>query len=416
MSARLGYLLKRFPRLSETFVLGEILGQEALGRELVVYSRRTPEDEPRHPELQRLRAEVLHVPPSNDLDPFGLLLDGAARDEASLERLGNVLARLRPLGVPRLSKLVAEALWLLADTRARGIDHLHAHFATESAIVAHLVHGLGGPSYSITAHAKDIYCDDVDPRLLDALFAHSAFTVTVCEANVAHLERHLGRAARARVRHLYNGIDRAAFEGLARRPVPGRILSIGRLVAKKGFDTLLAALAVLDRRGLPFTCEIVGDGEDRALLGDTLSHLGLGDRVRLLGPLPADRVRERLAEASVFALPCRIGADGNRDALPTVLLEAQAARVPLVSCPVGGVAEILDHGRAGVLVPENDAEALADALARVLLDPGAHAGLVERGAALGRVEFDRARQARRLSEWFDAALAAREASSCTSPT
>jgi len=416
VSARLGYLLKRFPRLSETFVLGEILGQEALGRELVVYSRRTPEDEPRHPELQRLRAEVLHVPSSNDLDPFGLLLDGAARDEASLERLGDLLARLRPLGVPRLSKLVAEALWLVADTRAHGIDHLHAHFATESAIVAHLAHGLGGPSYSITAHAKDIYCDDVDPRLLDELFAHSAFTVTVCEANVAHLERHLGPAARARVRHLYNGIDRAAFEGLARRPVAGRILSIGRLVAKKGFDTLLAALAVLDRRGLPFTCEIVGDGEDRALLGDTLSHLGLGGRVRLLGPLPADRVRERLAEASVFALPCRIGADGNRDALPTVLLEAQAARVPLVSCPVGGVAEILDHGRAGVLVPENDAEALADALARVLLDPGAHAGLVERGAALGRVEFDRARQARRLSEWFDAALAAREASSCTSLT
>jgi glycosyltransferase involved in cell wall biosynthesis len=416
VSARLGYLLKRFPRLSETFVLGEILGQEALGRELVVYSRRTPEDEPRHPELARLRAEVLHVPSSNDLDPFGLLLDGAARDEASLERLGALLARLRPLGVPRLSKLVAEALWLLADTRARGVEHLHAHFATESAIVAHLAHGLGGPSYSITAHAKDIYCDDVDPRLLDELFAHSAFTVTVCEANVAHLERRLGAAARARVRHLYNGIDRAAFEGLARRPVPGRILSIGRFVAKKGFDTLLAALAVLDRRGVPFTCEIVGDGEDRAELADTLTHLRLDRRVRLLGPLPADRVRERLAEASVFALPCRVAPDGNRDALPTVLLEAQAARVPLVSCPVGGVAEILDHGRAGVLVPENDAEALADAMARVLLDPGAHAGLVERGAALGRVEFDRARQAQRLSEWFDAALAAREVSTCTSPT
>jgi glycosyltransferase involved in cell wall biosynthesis len=416
VSARLGYLLKKFPRLSETFVLGEILGQEALGREIVVFSRRTPDDEPRHPELARLAAEVVNVPPTSDLDPFTALLEAATLSPDFLERLGDVLARLRPLGLSRLGKLVAEALWLLDDTRRRGIDHLHVHFATDSAVVAHVVHALGGPSYSITAHAKDIYRDTVDVRLLDLLFAGSAFTVTVCDANVAHLAERLAPRALANVRRLYNGIERAAFEGVARRPMPGRILTIGRLVAKKGFDTLIDALAELARRDVAFTCEIVGDGEERDLLADRIAHLRLSDKVRLLGPQPADRVRERLGEATVFALPCRVGDDGNRDALPTVLLEAQAARVPLVSCAVGGVAEILDHGKAGVLVPEDDALALADALQHVLAEPRAFSSHVEHGLALGRREFDRARQAQRLGAWFDAALAAREASACASHT
>lgn len=400
MTARLGYLLKKFPRLSETFVLGEILGQEALGQELLVYSRRPADDEPRHPELAELRAEVVTLPQGSALEPFALLIERAKLDPELLPRLATTLERLKPLGLTRIERLVAEALWLLNDCQQRGLSHLHVHFATDSAIVAHLVAQMGGPSYSITAHAKDIYRQGVDARLLELLIAGSRFTVTVCDANVAHLHGLLSPAARGQLVRLYNGIDQALFAGLERRPVSGRILSIGRLVEKKGFEVLLEACAQLAAQGRTFELVLVGDGEQRANLEARAAQLGLSATTRFTGPLPADRVRAELAQAALFALPCRVGEDGNRDALPTVLLEAQAAGVPAISCPVGGVAEILDQGRAGWLVPEQDPTALAQALARALAEPKALEPLVARGRELGRRAFDRQQQARLLAGLF----------------
>jgi colanic acid/amylovoran biosynthesis glycosyltransferase len=404
MSAHIGYVLKKFPRLSETFVLGEILAQEALGTEVTVFSRRPADHEPRHPELAALRAPVVDLPHPREADPFGLLLESGDAP-AELARLGAVIAQWRPRGAPRFSGLLTEALTLREECRRRHVGHLHAHFASDSALVAHLVAALGGPGYSLTAHAKDIYRETVDPHLLEQLVGASAFTVTVCDANVEYLAGKLSPTALQRVRRHYNGIDRAAFEGLARRPVPGRVLSIGRLVEKKGFDVLLAALERLVLRGMPVDAEIIGDGELRAELERHTAAGPAAGRVRFLGALPADQVRQRLAEAAVFALPCKTGNDGNRDALPTVLLEAQAAGVPIVSTPVAGVVEILDHGRCGSLVREGDPQATAAAIERLLIDPHFAAGLADRGREWGAVHFDRERQARVLGEWFHAALA-----------
>ncbi len=413
MSASIGYLLKKFPRLSETFVLGEILAQEALGQQLVVYSRREVDDEPRHPEFAQLKAPIVQVPTSSTIDPFALLLEGSGQEPALLELLGDVLKRLRPLNVLRLPKLVGEALWVLQDARERGLRHLHVHFATESAIVAHLVHALGGPSYSITAHAKDIYRSTVDARLLERLVRDSQFTITVCDANVAHMAESLSAEAMQRVRRHYNGIDQLLHSSLERRPAMQRILSIGRLVEKKGFDTLLLALEELARRGIEFEAEVIGDGDQREALQARASQGPLADKLRFLGALPADRVREHLARATVFVLPCRVGEDGNRDALPTVLLEAQAVGVPLISSPVGGVAEILDHGRAGLLVPSNDPNGLADCIAGALTNPARLVPLVEHGKHFGQRHFDRARQAETLFSWFQTVLLA-EGHQCAS--
>ncbi|QDU65083.1 glycosyltransferase [Engelhardtia mirabilis] len=419
---RVGYLLKKFPRLSETFVLGEILAQEALGTDIVVFSRRAPDDEPRHPELDQLRAEVVVLPHPREADPFAILIADGASGEL-LARLGEALEELRPLDHPRLGSIVTEALVLLSECRERGIGHLHAHFATDSALLAHLVQRLGGPSYSITAHAKDIYREGTDPAFLNQLFAHSAFTITVCDANVAHLESILSSTALERVRRHYNGIERAAFESVVRRPAGARLLSIGRLVEKKGFDVLIDALHLLAARGLEFDARLVGEGEERAVLEARAASGPAAERIRFLGPLPADAVRLELEQARVFALACKTGNDGNKDALPTVLLEAQAAGVPMISTPVAGVTEILDQGRCGVLVPEGDAAALADALTELLENPDRGELLASRGRELGARLFDREVQGRILRDWFRAALAAsalastdaREVS-CASPT
>jgi glycosyltransferase involved in cell wall biosynthesis len=307
---------------------------------------------------------------------------------------------------------LAEALWLLPRTRALGVEHLHVHFATDSAVVALLLSQLGGPSYSVTAHAKDIYRATVDYRVLERIVLESAFVVTVCDANRAWLAERLAAPALARVRRLYNGVDLDLF---AYEPGPretNHVLGVGRLVEKKGFDVLVDALALLLARGLDVRASLVGDGEERERVAARIAAHGIGERVRMLGARDQAEVRTLMARATVMCQPCRVGDDGNRDALPTVLLESLAIGLPTVSTPVTGVPEILDHGQAGLLVPEGDAPATADAIQRLLADRALRERLARAGRARAEELFDRRRQARALGAWFDVAL---EARSCASP-
>ncbi len=415
MAPRIAYLLKKFPRLSETFVLNEMLGQEALGAELHVFSRRTPDDEPRHAQLDRLRARIEILPDSRGLDPWGVLFDRVLEPVQLLERVRCAHERYSNLELERLGPLLGEALWLLRRTRELGIEHVHAHFATDSALVAMLLHALGGPGYSLTAHAKDIYRTSVSARQLKALIEASRFTVTVCDANVRQLESLVDARAARRVRRLYNGVDLEGFAAsVSGAREPRTVLSIGRLVEKKGFDTLLEALALLAQRDARVRLEVIGDGEESARLVERSCVLGLEGRVSWLGALPQERVREALARATLFALSCKVGDDGNRDALPTVLLEAQAAGVPCVSTPVGGIEEILDFGRAGVLTPIGDAAALAAALERLLEREDERERLAAAGRARAEECFDLQQQARVLHGWFLEAVAV-EGVTCASP-
>jgi glycosyltransferase involved in cell wall biosynthesis len=415
-TARLGYLLKKFPRLSETFILNELLAQEALGADITIFSRRPPDAEPRHPQLARLRAPIVLLPPSKEIDPWSELFGD---DDELLPAVRAALATLRPFQHPRLPSLLAEAVLLRRLMREAGIGHVHAHFATDGALVAHLIALLGGPGYSLTMHAKDIYRGTVDANLLDRLVAGSAFTVTVCDANVRHLGGLLGPVALERVRRLYNGVDLGAFDPDGRARDADHVLSVGRLVEKKGFLVLVDALALLAASGRAVRATFVGDGERRQAIADRIAERDLGDRVRLAGPLPQDAVIELLRSATVLALPCRVGQDGNRDALPTVLLEALAAGLPCVSTPVAGIPEILDGGRAGLLVREGDPEATAAALAELLDDGVLRARLARAGRAHVERHFDLAAQAARLHEWLRQALAAaapaQEGRPCTLP-
>ena len=242
----------------------------------------------------------------------------------------------------------------------------------------------------------------------------SEFVVTVCDANLDFMIDKVGDVARRKVRRHYNGIDIASF-ALERRPRPGRILSVGRMVEKKGFHVLVEALALLKAEGVDFRAVLAGDGEEREQVGAAVRDAGLAGHVELPGPLDQDAVRALFADSEVFCLPCLIGTDGNRDALPTVLLEAQAAGVPIVSTPVTGIPEILDGGSAGVLVPERDARATADALGELLSDPHRREALARAGRARAAELFDRNANAQILGGWFDECLA-RSAERCASST
>ncbi|MFC0674735.1 glycosyltransferase [Brachybacterium hainanense] len=394
---RIGYVLKMYPRFSETFILTEMLELEAQGMDLEVFSLRLPVDGRFHPDLARLRAPVEYLHP------------GTLRADQPWQSLHRFLAEVGEVPPAVLAELArhgareaAQALDLAAAVRARGITHLHAHFGSTATSVARLAAALAGIGYTFTAHAKDIFHEEVEAEDLRAKLADARAVVTVSDFNLAHLRKTFGADA-ARVRRIYNGIALERFPVRADRDESAaapRIVSVGRLVEKKGFDVLVEAARLLRERRIPVELEIAGAGPLAEPLSGRIAALGLDSCVRLLGPLPQDRVRELVAGATVFAAPCRVGEDGNRDGLPTVLLEAMALGTPCVSTPVTGIPEAIQDGGTGLLVPEDDAPALADALARLLADAPLRTRLA--GAARERVEtdFDAVRQAGAVGALF----------------
>ncbi|MGO2632286.1 MAG: glycosyltransferase family 4 protein [Galactobacter sp.] len=390
---RIGYVLKMYPRFSETFIVTEMLQLEAAGADLEIFSLSLPVDGRFHPDLAAISAPVTYLQP------------GSLRAEQLWSAVAEYVAKVGPLSPEHQRELVkltprdaAQSLDLAREARVRCITHLHAHFGSVATSVARMAAALAGIRYSFTAHAKDIFHEEVDPEDLRAKLRDAGAVVTVSDFNLDFLHSTYGEAAESTVR-IYNGIALERFPFTAPElkadtdssdPV---VISVGRLVEKKGFDTLIDAAAILRERGVRARFEIVGSGALRDALAAQIGALGLEDRVDLIGALPQDRMREKVAAATVFAAPCRVGQDGNRDGLPTVLLEAMALGTPCVSTPVTGIPEAVIPGDTGVLVEPDDAEALADALQSLLSDRQLRAGYATSARSLIEAQFDAARQA-----------------------
>jgi colanic acid/amylovoran biosynthesis glycosyltransferase len=396
---RVGYVLKVYPRFSETFIVNELLAHEAAGAQLEIFSLRPPVEGRFHEQLARVRAPVTYIPYHGlKADDLWERVRAAAADPGFWERFA--AAR------HERAHDVAQALALAELARVRGITHLHAHFASVATTVARLAAQIAGISYSFTAHAKDLYHEEVSPSDLRRKLADASAVVTVSDYNVAHLREQFGHDA-ASVRRVYNGLDLMAFPYEAPAGRPPRIVAVGRLVEKKGFDVLVAACALLRGAGRAFECLIVGAGEQEGRLAAQIAGLGLGGQVRLLGPRPQGEVIGIVQSGAAFAAPCVVGADGNRDGMPTVLLEAMALGTPCVATDVTGIPELIDHERTGLLVPQRDPAALAAALARLLDDRALRLRLA--AAARRRIEaqFDVAESSAALRELFGLAELAR---------
>jgi glycosyltransferase involved in cell wall biosynthesis len=365
----IAFLVKIFPKLSETFILEEILGLEKRGLSLRLYTLAEPTDAMTHAQVRRVRAPLTRVPDVAASAEFVMrhLRLFAAHPLHWLGAFGSALRR-RGVGV----RDFARAGWLAEQLRIDGVTHLHTHFISTPADIAELASRVGTLPFSISAHAKDIYLSTHDDlkRKLNA----AQFTVTCTEFNRRTLS---SIAPDAPVHRMYHGLDRTLFH-----PRPGAdsgaaplILSVGRLREKKGLDALIDACAKLRARRQPFACEIVGYGEEREHLQLRIDRLGLGHQVRLVGALTRDAVIDAYARAAVYVQPSRIAADGDRDGIPNVLLEAMAMGLPVVASRVSGIPELVSHGRNGLLVEPDQAALLADAIERVLTQPGLAARL-----------------------------------------
>lgn len=350
------YLYERFPSFVQTFVYREAEEMLRQGMNPLLVSIRQPKDDAEV--AVKCKGDVLYLPETQTLRAT-LELPRRVRWKVPRER--------RERDVNRLY----EALWLAPELKRRGIRHVHAHFAGMAARTAWWLREIFGFTYSFTGHANDIFCDTDYPVSIEQLVRDAKFIVT--ETNYARdwlakkYPRSVGKTSR-----VFNGIE----AGQPFREVgvswpkerPPRILSVGRAVEKKGFTHLIEACRILGQRGVAFTCQIVGGGPLEAALRTQIESAGLSDVVTQLGPRSQSEVRRLLAETRVFALACVPDAEGGSDNLPTVVLEAMAAGVPVVSTTIAGVPEMITHERDGLLVAPKDATALANALQRMLSD------------------------------------------------
>ena len=423
-TGRVAYVLKGYPRLSEVFITSEIYRVERLGVPLRLYVIKAADEDVHHDVVRRVRTrpEYLLQPTSLTRAKLprwlaqnrGLFLPAIART-----------ARRRPVGLARAAgQALAQAVrarrtfWAaprklyvlellravdLADRldRAGDVARIHAHFAHGTTTVTWLASMITGLPFSFTGHAKDIYTEELNPAgLLRRKMDAASFVMTCTDANRRHLAS-LG--SRTPVHVLYHGLN-ADFEPLvatgAPRDAPGRVrlLAVGRLVRKKGLDTLVDACALLRDRGLDFEAVIVGEsGESEQEVRDRVAAGGLEDRVTLLGPLTQDALFEEYRRASVFALPCRVLEDGDRDGIPNVLMEAMACSVPVVTTGVSGITELVRDGENGLIVGPDRPVDLADALHRLVKDPGLARQLAEQGRLTVEERFDAATTAGRMA-------------------
>jgi glycosyltransferase involved in cell wall biosynthesis len=395
------YLLKTFPKLSETFILNEILGLEKLGMEIEIFSLKHPEDERRHPAVSGVKGRVAYVrslkpKPVRTIVTLFHHLVVFLRNPANYRRA--LRFYLREQKAVRMKEFMQAGV-LARALRRRRVEHLHAHFANVPTTIAEIVRVLCDIPYSFTAHAKDIYLTPAEE--LQRKIAGAEFVLTCTGFNREHLRR-IARSGTP-IRLAYHGVDLRRFTPAPAPPgepeVPV-IMSVGRFCEKKGFPDLIHACAILKREGRRFRCRIVGYGELRDKLAGLIVELGLEDCVSLEGPMTQDQVIGVYRSATVFVLPCFVTDSGDRDGIPNVLLEAMSMRVPVISTGISGISELVEHMVNGILVPERDPGMVANAVALLLDEPQLRARLAENGRSRVIERFALENSARRVFEAF----------------
>src|SRR6476619_765628 len=363
---RLGYLYSRYPVISQTFCDAEMLALERRGIELVIGSVYPPLTSLRHEHIARLRAPIHYAPPQEILR----IVERGAKTGRKWPRdlVEQHEGRYGPMA--KAEQRARNALYFAEFFARTGVDHVHVHFANRAAHTALFLKEISGIPFSVTAHGQDFMKDLGSDDLLREICAAAEFVAAETDYSRDLLRQRCPDSA-AKIHRVYNGID------LERFPVPHscngnripRIVSVGRLVAFKGFDDLIDACAAIARRRIDFVCDIIGDGPLRETLQAKIEHLDLSSRVNLLGSLSQDAVLEKLQAADIFALASTTDAQGATDVFPTVILEAMASARPVVSTCLAGIPELVVDGQSGMLVPPGDSTVLAQALEQLLRDP-----------------------------------------------
>ncbi len=384
MPERIAIILKGYPRLSETFIAQEIRALEQRGFEIILYSLRHPTDSTSHPVHAEIKAPVVYLPEYIKDDVFRVMRSWwRVRKLAGYKQAFRCFVKdlKRDFTVNRIRRF-AQAL-VLAYEMPDSVRLYYAHFMHTPASVTYYASMINRIPWSISAHAKDIWTiEEWEKReKLDSC----EWLVTCTSSNAKHLNSLVDDANKVSL--LYHGLDfkrfdenrtaHSARDGSSDSD-PVQIISVGRAVDKKGYDFLLDALAALPN-DLYWTFSHIGGGELLDKLQKQARKLGLENRINWLGALPQTDVLALYRQADLFVLPSRISDNGDRDGLPNVLMEAQSQRLACLSTDISGIPELIVHRHSGWLVPQQNAEALCEALRNLIINPQLRNQLAQAG-------------------------------------
>ncbi|MFQ5707440.1 MAG: glycosyltransferase [bacterium] len=389
-SNRLAYLLSGFPRLSETFILNEILELERQGLPLVIFSLKKEMGAQGPAEVTRLKSPVIYIPEKLSVPSYlSIYRANVALLLQSPQRYLRVTRQFLSTGKKERFFSIYQSflrwIWFGRQLQKLRVARIHAHFAHDPTTMAYWVNRLLDIPYSFTAHAKDIYC--YSEEWLQKKIHSAQWVATCTDYNKQHLQA-VSQNGTA-IYRLYHGIDLEKFKAGTRtqRSVP-LVLAVGRLVEKKGFPSLISACNLLRSMGLAFQCLIVGEGPLRSALQEQIDRLGLSHQVGLGGALNHKRLLSLYKMASVFVMPSVITENGDRDGIPNVILEAMAMELPVVASRVSGIPEAVAHAKTGLLVEQRDARALATAIRNLLYDTGLARRLGQSGRRKVQADFN----------------------------
>jgi glycosyltransferase involved in cell wall biosynthesis len=400
---KVAYVMSRFPKPTETFVLQEILEIEARGVEVEIFPLLRGPMRVVHPEARRLveRAQYqpflswsilfanLRLATRSPLAYFGVLWTVLRATSGSLNFFVGALG------------IFPKSVRFASEMERLGVTHIHAHFANHPAAAAFIISRLTGIPYSFTAHGSDLH---VDRHMLREKIDAAAFAVTVSDYNKELMVDECGEDVRRKIQVIHCGVDPALFAPAEEKPPqrPFRILCVASFEEVKGHVYLVEACRLLERRGVDFECRLVGEGPQREKIAARVRQAGLSSRVRFEGVRTRDGVRQLLSEAHAVVLASVPTRNGKREGIPVALMEAMASGVPVVASRLSGIPELVETGREGILVAPRDSAALAQALESLSDDPELRRQMAAAGRAKVLREFDLAANAGRLLAAFAA--------------
>ena len=410
MKKTLGYILKGYPRISETFISNEILLLEQLGFTMQLFPMRHPRESFCHDSVKQIQAQVDYLPTELLLEFPRLLLPNiflAVKRPTQFQR-GLQLAAIRYKRTGKLAtfKHLLQA-GFLTNNHLLGnsaVAHLHGHFAHSPTSVTMFASLLSGTPFSFTAHAKDIYTSN--PEQLREKIRLAEFVVTCTGYNKRYLAQ-IAEGLEIPIHCVYHGIDLKLFSPTTDHvqcKAPYKLLTVARMTEKKGLPTLYKALRLLKDKNLAFSHTLIGDGDDRDAILQLVEELQLTDCCQWLGTRTHTEVLKQFEASDLFILGCEIAGNGDRDGIPNVLVEALAMEVPALSTTVSAVPEILIDGVSGITVAPGNAAAMAESIEKVLTDTELRKQLIQGGRRHTDSNFNNRTLVAQLGDIFHAQL------------
>lgn len=411
----LGYILKGYPRISETFISNEIFLLEKLGFQMRLFPMRHPREDFCHDSVKQIQARVDYLPTELLLEFPRLLLPNIfmAVKQAKRYRQGLSLAWQRYKRTAKLATLkhLLQAGYLCNAhlLKDNSLTHLHGHFAHSPTSVTMFAALLSGRTFSFTAHAKDIYTSNKEQ--LREKIRLARFVITCTDYNRRYLED-IAAGLDTPIHCIYHGIDLKLFSPQNNHEQcspPYKILTVARMTEKKGLPTLYRALAILKEKKVPFQHTLIGDGDDKETILQLIKDLDLSNECICLGTRTHMEVLKQFEESDLFVLACKIADNGDRDGIPNVLVESLAMGVPSLSTTVSAVPEILLNGQSGITTPPSDPEGMASEILATLTDTDRRKTIIQGGREHTLAHFNNRSLVATLGDIFQEQLISNQA-------